>query len=135
MSNKGAKMLMGAAALLAMSMTSCAAVADDPVSPPKPLIVGGPCIFATQPGTLTVTSVDTPPAAAVMVHFEFRPKGQDRSDGAALEAAFASIPPSSPGQSFPGWRETETHGSCPALFYGATIAGKTVRLTIMAYPK
>jgi hypothetical protein len=134
MTSKEANRLMGAAVLAALSMASGAAVADDPAPPPKPPMVGGPCSYATQPGRMVVTRVDRPPGAAAVAHFEFRPKGQDHSDGAALETTFTSKSPS-PGRSFRGQRQTETDGTCTPVLYTATIAGKLVWLTMTARPR
>jgi len=120
---------IGALALAAVSMASCAA---DPA--PKPPVVGGPCTYAIQPGRLAVTGVETAPGQKPMVHFQFRPAAQDGPDGAGLEAAIVSTA-LSPGQSVPGRRETETHGTCTPRVYFAVIAGASVPLTITAWPK
>jgi hypothetical protein len=122
---------MGLLALAAVSMTSCAA---DPALPTKAPLVGGPCAYATQPGRLVVTGVDAGPGQKTMAHFQFLPAGQDHSDGAGLEADFATAAPSQ-GESFPGRRQMETQGTCTPLAYFATIAGMSVQLTITAWPK
>jgi hypothetical protein len=132
MSIRPTGILIAALTLAAASMESCAAGAVDPA--PKPPMVGGPCSYATQPGRLVVTAVDRQPGQIPMVHFQFRPAGQDQPDGAALETTFATAAPL-PGQSLPGRRETETHGTCTPLVYFAVMGGAPVRLTIAAWPK
>ena len=131
MSNRETSRLMVVAALVAAWMTSGAAVADAHGAP-RPLIVGAAVRHSA--GTAGGHGVDKPPGRAATAQLEFRPAGQNKSDGAGLEAAFASNPPS-PGQSFRGQRQTETHGTCTPLSYSATIAGKTVQLTITTWPK
>jgi hypothetical protein len=134
MTNRLGGMAAGVAILAAMlSVSGCASTPEAQPAPARPMMVGGPCTYATQSGTLTVVGVDAAPGQAPMAHLQFTPDGQNHSDGAGLEASFASGAPS-PGQSLPGGRQTETHGTCTPLSYYAVIGGIHLPLTITARP-
>ena len=132
----------GVASLLSGCATTepAPAPAPSPAPSPTPMAhkVGGACSYAVHPGQFTVTKVD-----GANVHFAFHlPAGEPltwagqpdaamnqnvaRFEGNLVGQVTSDIP--SVGQSFPGFRQEESHGTCTPWAYQVSIGGGTLSL-------
>ena len=127
----------------AMSLVSGCAItepapAPTPVPSPAPVKVGGACSYFVHPGRFTATKV-----VGSTVHFAFHlPAGEPltwagqpdsamnqnaaRFEGDLVGQVSGAVPVA--GESLPGFRQEEIHGTCTPWAYQVSIGGGTVPL-------
>lgn len=110
---------------LASAAALCGCIGPGPApEEPRPPIVGGPCSYDNNAGTVTVSRV-----VDGEVYFQYTPGGDGKADSldADLRDRFDSDVPAV-GQVFPAVRSLEIKGTCVPFEYRYRIGGKERQL-------